>query len=116
MNKYRVSSVQEIQEAGKKIVEVKEMEIGIFLVGENYYAWRNVCPHAGAPVCEGRVCRTTLPSLTYEYEYSHNQQVLRCPWHKWEFDLKTGRNLVDSSVKLKQYEVIVEDNSIYLCC
>ncbi|MGO4494876.1 amidohydrolase family protein [Paenibacillus sp. 2RAB27] len=42
---------------------VKGIEIGVFLVNGSYYAWRNMCPHVAAPVCEGVVCGTRLPSL-----------------------------------------------------
>jgi nitrite reductase/ring-hydroxylating ferredoxin subunit len=114
MNKYPVAKVAEIQEKGRKIVEVKGMEVGIFLVDGQYYAWRNMCPHAYAPVCVGRVCGTRLPSMVYEYEYGRDQEILRCPWHGWEFDLKTGQHLVDPGVKLRGFPVEVDGEDIYL--
>jgi nitrite reductase (NADH) small subunit len=62
-NRYEVATVEELHKAGRKIVSVKGMEIGVFAVGEQFYAWRNICPHAGAPVCEGPVCGTTVISI-----------------------------------------------------
>lgn len=114
MNKYAVAKVTDLQETGKKIVEVKGLEIGIFLVNGEYYAYRNFCPHAAAPACEGVVCGTRLESNVYEYEYGRDQEILRCPWHGWEFDLKTGKHLVDTKVKLRSYEVEQEGEDIYL--
>lgn len=81
------------------------LEIGVFRIGEKFYAYRNVCPHAGAPVCEGWITGTTRPSKVYEYDYSENDPVVRCPWHGWEFDLRTGRHLVDEDTKLRSYTV-----------
>ncbi|TBL74564.1 Rieske (2Fe-2S) protein [Paenibacillus thalictri] len=107
MNKYRVAKIDEIPVGGKKIVKVKEIEYGIYNIGGQLYAWRNVCPHAGAPVCAGVVCGTRMPSLVYEYIYGRDQEILRCPWHGWEFDLKTGEHLVDPETKLRRGKVEV---------
>lgn len=107
--RHAVAAAGEIADGACKIVKVpgfgKEIEIGVFRVGTEYFAYRNVCPHAGAPVCEGKICGTTLPSEVYQYEYSEEKKVLRCPWHGWEFDLKTGKHLVDERMKLRAYNV-----------
>lgn len=114
MKRYPVAKTEDIQKDGRKIVEVKGMEVGVFFVDGDYYAWRNVCPHAAAPVCRGKVCGTRLPSLVYEYEYGCEDQILRCPWHGWEFDLKTGYHLADPDVKLKGVSVEVDGEDVYL--
>ncbi|MEK3724026.1 Rieske (2Fe-2S) protein [Paenibacillus sp. FSL H8-0034] len=115
MNPYFAASEEEVMALGKKIVVIKNMEIGIFYVGGRFYAWRNLCPHAAAPVCKGLINGTTLPKDVYEYEFGYEGQILRCPWHGWEFDLTDGRHLApDSSAKLRGYEVRVEDGSLYL--
>lgn len=107
--RHAVAAADEIADGACKIVKVpafgKEIEIGVFRVGAEYFAYRNVCPHAGAPVCQGKICGTTLPSEVYQYEYSEEKKVLRCPWHGWEFDLKTGKHLVDERMKLRAYNV-----------
>jgi nitrite reductase (NADH) small subunit len=108
--KYPVAQAADFK--GKEIVTVKGMEIGIYEVAGKYYAWRNVCPHAAAPVCEGKVTGTRLPSDVYEYICGRDQEILRCPWHGWEFDLLTGKHLADEKVKLRGFEVVVEDGEI----
>jgi len=113
-SRFAVATEEELRQSGRVIVTVNGMEIGVFAVGDRYFAWRNMCPHGGAPVCEGPVCGTKLPSLVYEYKYGRDQEILRCPWHGWEFDLLTGRHLVANSVKLRGYEVEVEDGRVYL--
>jgi nitrite reductase/ring-hydroxylating ferredoxin subunit len=113
-DRYEVASLQELRQAGRKIVTIKGMEIGVFAVGDEVYAWRNMCPHGGAPVCEGPVCGTRLPSLVYEYKYGKDQEILRCPWHGWEFDLLTGQHLVNENVKLRGYKVEVEEGQVYV--
>jgi nitrite reductase (NADH) small subunit len=114
MNKYAVAKVASLLAQNRLIVEVKGMEVGIFAVNGEYYAWRNVCPHAAAPVCKGKICGTRLPSMVYEYEYGRDQEILRCPWHGWEFDLRTGTHLANPDVKLRGFPVEVEGEDIYL--
>jgi nitrite reductase (NADH) small subunit len=102
MEKYWVAKKDEIVEGSCKIVKVKNAEYGIYKVRGAYYAWRNVCPHFGAPVCKGVVTSTRLPSHVYEYKLGRENEIVRCPWHGWEFDLITGEHLVDPDTKLRQ--------------
>jgi hypothetical protein len=63
-------------------------------------------------VCVGKISGTTLPSPVYEYDYGREGCILRCPWHGWEFDLKTGEHLVDPETKLKRIDVKVEGEAL----
>lgn len=114
MAKHAVATMDELLQHRFKLVAVNGLEVGIYLVGDELYAWRNVCPHAGAPVCRGRVGGTRLPSGVYEYEYGRDGEILRCPWHGWEFDLRTGDHLVPTGTKLKGYRAEREGNVVYL--
>jgi nitrite reductase (NADH) small subunit len=114
MERYYVGEKADLVRDGKAIKVIKGIEIGLFHVKGTIYAWRNLCPHAAAPVCRGKVTGTRLPSQVYEYEYGCDQQILRCPWHGWEFDLITGTHLADPHVRLRGYEIVVEGESVYL--
>ncbi|MEF3304112.1 Rieske (2Fe-2S) protein [Paenibacillus sp. GYB003] len=114
MKRYFAAKVEDVKANGRAIVVVKGMEVGIFHVGGQFYAWRNVCPHAAAPVCEGPVCGTRLPSRVYEYEYGKDREIVRCPWHGWEFDLRDGRHLADSGAKLRGFPVEVDGSDLFL--
>lgn len=100
MQKYFVATKDEITEGSCKIVKVKNAEYGIYNVKGQYVAWRNACPHFGAPVCKGMITSTRLPSDVYEYKLGRENEIVRCPWHGWEFDLITGEHLVDPATKL----------------
>lgn len=111
----KVAEADDLQDGGRMIVRAGELELGLFRIGGRYYAWRNVCPHAAAPVCAGPVRGTRLPSGVYEYEYGLDGQVLRCPWHGWEFDLASGRHLAEGSrAKLRGYPVEADEAGVYV--
>ena len=39
-------------------------------------------------------------------------EILRCPWHGWEFDLRSGAALFDSKLQVRIYAVEVRDGSL----
>lgn len=112
--RYYAARADDISENGRMLVQINGMEIGLFRVSGELFAWRNMCPHAAAPVCRGPVCGTKLPSLVYEYKYGMEGRILRCPWHGWEFELTTGKHLVDETVRLRGFDIEVEDGDIYV--
>jgi nitrite reductase/ring-hydroxylating ferredoxin subunit len=38
--------------------------------------------------------------------------VLTCPWHGWQYDVRTGENEFDRAIRLRTYEVEVVDGEI----
>lgn len=110
-----VGEVSQIPKGEAYITEVNGVSIGIFKEEGNYYAIRNVCPHKLAPICEGAVCGTMLPSEPTEFVYGYEGKVLKCPWHGWEFNIETGEALFGiSNRKVKTYPVEVKDGMIFI--
>ncbi|MFK7697031.1 Rieske (2Fe-2S) protein [Paenibacillus sp. HJGM_3] len=109
---YPVASVGELPEGTYRIIQVEDRSIGLYNVKGEYYAIHNYCPHQGAELCKGPVCGTTLESQVYEYIYGREQEIVRCPWHGWEFDLKTGKSLFSEKVRVRSYPVVVENGTI----
>jgi nitrite reductase/ring-hydroxylating ferredoxin subunit len=110
-----VGSVEDLGPGTRAIVSVGGRSIGVLNVEGRYVAIRNVCPHQGAPLCEGTVGGTMLPSDPHEYIYGMEGNVIRCPWHKFEFDLDTGQSLHDpEGMRVKVYPVTVENGVVVL--
>lgn len=107
-----VASVDEISEGGRKIVQIKNLSIGVFHIKGEFYALLNYCPHIGAELCKGKICGTNMESEVYEFIYGKDMEIIRCPWHGWEFDIKTGKSLFDEKVKAKSYKVEIENGRI----
>jgi nitrite reductase (NADH) small subunit len=112
MTKYFVGSSKDIQPGERKLVQVANRSIGIFNVRGKFYALKNSCIHDQAPVCLGQIGATYLPSAPGEFIRGLEAQVLRCPWHGWEFDITTGHSLFDPETKLATYPVTVEAGQI----
>ncbi|MFC0525886.1 Rieske (2Fe-2S) protein [Pontibacillus salicampi] len=80
-----------------------------------FYAFMNSCIHQGAPLGKGKLCGATQSTTDGpgEYEYCQVGEIIRCPWHGREFDVKNeGKMLADSSKKLKSFNVRVEDDDV----
>ncbi|PJN50440.1 hypothetical protein PAEVO_54840 [Paenibacillus sp. GM2FR] len=107
-----VLAEEDVPEGGHAVVNIEGREIGIYRINGEYHAILNYCPHQGAPICAGLVSGTTLPSEVYDYEYGRAGEIVRCPWHGWEFDLQTGKSLFSDRIRVKKYKVEVQEGKI----
>lgn len=115
MTGHVVARLDDLPDRRAMIVQIGSLEIGLFRSGDTIRAWRNRCPHMGAPVCRGVVTGTMLTTDVYQYRYGRDGQILQCPWHGWEFDIDTGRHLAPgSSARLRGYPTEVVDGAVIL--
>ena len=91
-----VARVDEIGPGTLACVKVGELELALARVGDEFYATQAHCIHLQGPLCEGRLDGT----------------VLSCPWHGWQYDVRTGENEFDRAIQLETYEVQVEDGEV----
>lgn len=109
MGKHVVCRTSELPLGERMIVTLEGRSVGIFNVNNEYYSLKNTCPHHSAPLCKGRVTGMTLPSQPGTIEWVREGEIIRCPWHYWEFDIKTGKSIFDPhKLLVKTYEVTVE--------
>jgi len=114
MKKYLVATVDEISPGKRKIVEIEGKSIGIFNINGEFYAIRNRCPHAGAPLCEGVVSGFVQSEIPGEYSYSRQGEIVRCPWHQWEFDIKTGQSWFDPvKTRVRVYDTQIQTGCLF---
>jgi nitrite reductase/ring-hydroxylating ferredoxin subunit len=88
--------------------------IGLFNHKGTVYALNNYCPHAGAPVCKGVITGTTESDHQYAAKWVRQDEILRCPWHGWEFELTTGRTVTSPERSIKMYPVTIADGWVVL--
>lgn len=94
---------------GRTIVVCRSAETG------EVFALAGRCPHQGAPLCDGKLTGTTLPSQVNTYVYGKRGEILRCPWHSYEFDVRTGYSVHrEPRLRVATYPVQIRDGSIYV--
>jgi nitrite reductase/ring-hydroxylating ferredoxin subunit len=116
---YSVGSFAKFAEGDRRVVKCGETEIGVFRVDGQFYAWHNVCAHLGGPVCQGGIMRKVVEPVDAEgrvrtLDYHATERHLVCPWHGYEFSLKTGRHPGHPHLRLKQAAVKLRDGEIYV--
>jgi nitrite reductase (NADH) small subunit len=91
-----VARVEDVPAGTVKTVRAGEEEIALAHCDGGFYATQNACIHLQGPLGEGRLedCRLT------------------CPWHGWQYDVRTGENDFDLAIKLRTYDVEVHDGEI----
>ena len=103
----------------RRIVSDGSREIGVFRLAEGFVAYENVCRHQGGPVCSGRLfprlrTRVAEDGRVLGERYDTSEPHLVCPWHGWEYDLRTGEASVGHApgVRLRAFPVEVRDGEV----
>lgn len=94
----KVATTDEIPAGSGKVVEVNGLEIALFNAGGKFFASGSVCPHEDGPLADGTL----------------EEDVVICPWHGFDFDLKTGSCLVDPELCVPVYPTKVEGRDVYV--
>ena len=98
MAKIKVAKVSELQENQGKLVNVNGKEIALFKINNQFFAVDNMCLHMGGSLSEGEI----------------ENNNITCPLHGWQFDLKTGNNIMPGMGKLNIYKVSIEKEEIFI--
>ena len=111
-NRHHVAWAADFPPGERKIVTIAGREMGVFNINGSFYALRNICPHRGAPLCHGRLRPLMTAPDVYQLDRERDDEILKCPWHQWEFDIKTGQALFDPGLRVRSYEVKQEGEDV----
>jgi 3-phenylpropionate/trans-cinnamate dioxygenase ferredoxin subunit len=96
-----VCSLNELAPGEMRLVEVDDLEIGVFNCGGTVYAIEDRCSHDDGPLVEGTL--------------DEERCTIECPRHGSLFDLKTGKPLtLPAYVAVDTFPVIIEHDTIKL--
>ena len=109
-----VAKAADLPPGKRVIVNVNGHGIGVFNVGGDYYALLNRCPHRSGPLCMGRVRPLVVAAGIGQLDYEREGEILKCPWHQWEFDIRTGEALYDPRLRVRTYEAVQEGDEVVL--
>lgn len=116
---YRVCGAEDIPERGRVLISAGGYEVGIFRIHGKFYAYENRCRHQGGPVCRGDILGRWEETLNESGEvigadFSTERIDIACPWHGWEYDLTTGRNIADERISLNSFRVDELDGVLHV--
>ncbi|MBI3433842.1 MAG: Rieske 2Fe-2S domain-containing protein [Proteobacteria bacterium] len=114
MQELNIGPAADFTDPGRRIVECDGIEVGVFKLDGAFYAYGNICPHMGGPACQGRIIAKVdediAPDRTSRgFVFSKTQLNVICPWHGYEFDIRTGRHSGNSKMRLLPVRVRVSE-------
>lgn len=72
--------------------------VAVFKLGDDVIAIDGICPHAGGPLAQGMVCN----------------DIVTCPWHGWQYDLRTGQHRLNPRISVETFPVRVAGGKVYV--
>jgi nitrite reductase (NADH) small subunit/3-phenylpropionate/trans-cinnamate dioxygenase ferredoxin subunit len=91
-----VARTEDIPPGTGKTVQANGVWIALFNVDGVFFAVDNTCPHAGGPIGEGKL----------------SGEIVTCPWHGWQFNVRTGERDVNPNITVGCCPVRVQDGHV----
>ena len=92
-----LAKIADIPEGKAIKVEACDREIAIFRKGNEFFATGAVCPHNSGPLHEGEL----------------SGWIVTCPWHGWQFDIRTGCG-ISGIGRVTRYPIEIQNGTVYL--
>lgn len=92
----KLAPVRDVPVAAAKEYVAEDRVIALFNVNGTFYALDGVCPHQGGPLGRGEL----------------GGCIVTCPWHGWQFDVRTGQHQFNPQIVQPHFPVRVEDDWI----
>jgi nitrite reductase (NADH) small subunit len=94
----RAAKLSEIPAGSIKEVQAGGKPVALANVGGKYYAIDNTCLHRGGPLGQGQLEGT----------------VVTCPWHGWQFDVTTGKAVMNPNARVGCFRTEVQGEEVYV--
>jgi nitrite reductase/ring-hydroxylating ferredoxin subunit len=92
----KAAHLSELAPGTCRTVELSGKAIALFNVQGEVYALDNTCAHRGGPLGEGML----------------EGEVVTCPWHLWQYNVRTGEKVGAPAVKVAAYPVQLDGDEI----
>jgi nitrite reductase (NADH) small subunit len=90
--------ISELAEGAGASLVLDTHKIALFRLGGKFYAMADSCMHRGGPLGTGHI----------------EGERVTCPWHAWDFEVKTGKCLTMEGASQKTFPVKVEDGMVFV--
>lgn len=114
-----VATDNDMQDGDRRIVEHQGTEVGVFRWDGEYFAYSNICLHQGGPACEGLIMHQVEdvigPDRSWKGQTFSSRDVnFVCPWHGFEYSIRTGECAADPKLRLKSFPIIRREGGVYV--
>ncbi len=92
MTRHVVAPLAEFTPGTRRRIEIDGRFIVVFNIKGEFFALLDRCPHRGGSLAAGVLTGLLSASAPGEYAWLKPGEILRCPWHGWEFDVRTGQS------------------------
>ena len=119
MTDINIGSAAEFDDPGRKNIDANGVEVGVFKLAGEFFAYLNVCPHIGGPACQGKIIAKVDEVISADrtsmgLKFSKTQINVVCPWHGYEFDIRTGSHPGNPRIQLARVKVEVQGGDVVL--
>jgi nitrite reductase (NADH) small subunit len=119
MREVNIGPASDFADPGKKIIGFDTFEVGVFKLDGEFYAYLNHCPHMGGPACQGKMIAKVEEDIAPDRTskgmvFSKSRMHVVCPWHGFEFDIRTGRHPGNAKARLRPVKVAVAGGEVIL--
>lgn len=94
----RAAAINEIEPGTIRECDVGGTLIALAHFGGKFFAISNICLHRGGPLGQGELA----------------DEVVTCPWHGWEFNVQTGRCVLNPEMAVACYAVEVRGDEVFV--
>ena len=98
MARIGVGKVDDVPVGEARVVDAAGRALAVFNVSGTFYALDNSCPHRGGPLGDGDL----------------DGAVIACPWHGWRWDVTSGLNTNNPTVRVACFTVTVDGGQIFV--
>ena len=95
---HKAAKVSDIADGASQAFEIAAHSIALFRIQEKFYAIDNHCMHRGGPLADGHLEGNTVT----------------CPWHAWQFDVKSGECHTMQGEKQRCYTTKIEADDVFI--
>ena len=102
MDFIEVLRLEDLPINSQRVVVVEGVKVVLFNRDGEISAIGNTCLHKGGPLVQGKISR------------KEDGWYVTCPWHGWDYNIKTGKAPPGYHDQQSVYEVKIEDGTIFV--
>ena len=119
MRQVIIGSVSDFCDGGRKIIGFEGFEVAVFKLDGEFFGYLNQCPHMGGPACQGKMIAKVEEIIAEDrtskgMTFSKTKLHVVCPWHGFEFDIRTGVHPGNPRARLRKIDVAVSDGEVMI--